>query len=287
MRARSLALKILFAFLAMFAVAAIAFAVFIRSGRGRAFAATRIEQLVSENIPGSMTIGSLEEFGPERVIARDVRFYHPNGSLVLHAKHAEVVPDLSMALHGQLGFERAAVDGGFILLAFDPDGRLGMEAAVNAPSKPGEPSVPGGGFHYSLRSMHVQNFTTIFRPSQSQTFKLLDTTGFVGVRRIETEGVRLQFERIAGVVDQEIAGVRVALNTVDGWVHAKTEHVMHLDTDIKVGSGKILADVDYFDRAKEPMQVRLHKTKGIEGTTMTWLLKAATLFTDKIAVVDD
>jgi hypothetical protein len=290
MASRTVGKKILVAvlvFFAVLAVAALTFASFIRTDRGRAFAAERLAKVVTKNIPGSMTIGSLEQFDPDLVIANDVRFYHPNGSLVLQAKHAEVVPDLSMALHGKLGFERAAVKGGFILLAIDPDGRLGMEAAVDAPSKPGEPSDPNGGLHYALRSMHVENFTTIFRPSKTQTFKLLDTTGFVGIRRIETAGTTLQFEHIAGTLEQEIAGARLVLEKVDGWVHGKEKHVLHLDTHVKVGSGKVAATVDYFDRPKKPVKVQLHKTEGVAGTATTWLLRAAELFSDKIEVQGD
>jgi hypothetical protein len=283
-RTGRLLLRILLALLLFSALSTIALAVFCRSERGRRFAAAQLEKAVSDNIPGSLRIGSIEQFGPDLVVAKDVRFYHPNGEVVLHAQYAEVVPDWSMALQGRLGFERAAVDGGFIMLAIDPDGRLSMEAAVDAPSKPGEPDDPNGGLHYSLRSMHMQHFTTVLALSSSHPYKVKNTTGFVGIRRIETPGIQVTLEHVAGRVEPDVAGADVALNSVDGWAYGKERHVAHFEVKMGVESGKLDATVDFFDRPKTPLVIKLHKTKGLEATLLSWLLRAGDLLSGDVQV---
>jgi hypothetical protein len=280
-----LVLRIVLTLLLLSAVLTVALWLFVRSDRGRRFAGTQIEKAVSSNIPGSLRIGSIEQFGPDLVVATDVRFYHPNGKVVLLAKHAEVVPDLSMALQGRLGFERAAVDGGFIVLSIDPDGRLSMEAAVDAASKPGEPDDdPYGGLHYALRSMHVQHFSTVLALSKAQTYKLQNTTGFVGIRRIETKGIQVTLEQIGGAIEPDVAGVDVRISSLNGWAHGKDTHVAHFDVDLGVAGGKLVAAVDYFDRPKTPLKIKLHKTKGLEATLMSWVLRAGDLFTGDVEV---
>jgi hypothetical protein len=279
-----LVLRIVLSLLLLSAVLTAALWLFVRSDRGRRFAGTQIEKAVSNNIPGSLRIGSIEQFGPDLVVATDVRFYHPNGKVVLLAKHAEVVPDISMALQGRLGFERAAVDGGFIVLSTDADGRLSMEAAMDAPSKPGEPHDPYGGLHYALRSMHVQHFSTVFPMPKAQTYKLQNTTGFVGVRRIESSGTQVTFDQIAGQVEPDVAGADIRLSSVDGWVHGKEKHVAHFDVDMGVSSGKLVGTLDYFDRPKAPLKIKVHKTKGLEATVLTWAMHAGELFTGEVEV---
>jgi hypothetical protein len=276
-------LRIVLASVLLGALAAVGCAMFFHTDLGRRFAANRIESLVSAYIPGKLRIGSIERFGLGLVLASDVRFYHPDGRLILLCKHAEIVPDLAMALHGQIGFERAAVDGGFLLLTIDPDGRLSIEATMNAPRKSGEHSDAFGGAHYWLRNMHTQHFTTTLLAA-GQTLRLRDTRGYVALRRIETQGVQVTLARISGQLEEEIAGAHVALSRVDGWVYGKQKHVAHLDVDTRVGSGKLGMTIDYFDRPKAPLKVQLHNSQGLEATLMAWLMRVAAGFSDAIEV---
>ena len=276
-------LRVVLAIVLLSALAAVGCVIFFNTDRGRRFAADHIESFVSANIPGKLRIGSIEQFHPGMVLASDVRFYHPDGRLILLCKHAEIVPDLAMALHGKIGFESAAVDGGFLLLTIDPDGRISIESTMNSPSKPGEHSDPHGGAHYWLRSMHTQHFTTTFSAS-GHTFRLQDTLGYVALRRIETQGTQVTLAQISGRLEQEIAGAHIAFNNVDGWIHGKEKHVAHFDADTRVGDGKLRMAIDYFDRPKTPMRVQLQKSKGLDAVAFAWLMRVAAGFTDAIQV---
>jgi hypothetical protein len=282
-------LRVLLAVLVLSAVFSLAVVIFLHTDRGRDFGRTRLEKFVSANIPGKMRIDHISQLGPDMVVAENVRFYHPDGTLMLLAKHAEVVPDISMAFHGKLGFERAAVTGGFMLLTIDPDGRLGFEATMNKPPTPGEPHDPNGGLHYWMRSMHVQHFTTTFRMSKSQKFTLRDTLGFVGIRRIDTPGTQIILEKLSGKLEEEIVGTHLEVSQLDGWVHGEEKQVGHFDTNLRVGSntGKLVMTIDYFNRPKTPLKISVHKTKGFEASALAWLLKAADTFTGKIEVDGD
>jgi hypothetical protein len=276
-------LRVVLAMILLSALVAIGCAIFFNTDRGRRFAADHIESFVSANIPGKLRIGSIEQFHPSMVLASDVRFYHPDGRVILLCKHAEIVPDLSMALQGKIGFESAAVDGGFLLLTIDPDGRISIESTMNAAKKPGDHSDPHGGAHYWLRSMHTQHFTTTFSAS-GHTFRLLDTLGYVALRRIETPGTQVTLAQISGKLEQEIAGAHVSFTNVDGWIHGVEKHVAHFDADTRIGDGKLAMTIDYFDRPKTPMHVQLHKNKGFEATALAWLMRAAAGFSEAIEV---
>jgi hypothetical protein len=289
MKARRIAWRVaqvLLALVLLIALGIAGFLLFLGTERGREYARNEIGHLVSLNIPGRLEIGSIERFNLDVLVANDVRFYHHDGRLLLRAKHAEVVPDLAMALGGRFGFERAWVDGGFIILSIDPDGRLSLEAALNYRRRPGVPDVPLSGLHYDMRSMHVKNFTTELQVS-GKTLRLVDTTGYVRVRRIETDGTEVMLDRIEGKLTPDIAGATVAFNRVDGWIHGKQFHTVHGDADLKIDSGRLKAQIDVFDRPKKPVQVHLQESKGLASTAMKWMLKAADVFTGAIDVTGD
>lgn len=231
------------------------------SDSGKHWVKGRLEKAVSAQIPGKLRIGRIVDLGPP-LVAEDVRFYHADGRVVLLAERAEVEPDLLQALRGRLGFERAAVDGGKIVLSPDPDGRIAFEAALDAPAKPGEPNDPNGGLHYALQSMHVQHFRVEAKLSELADFKLDDVEGFVGVRRIETSGTQVQLERIRGRVSPGFLGKRTELEQVDGWIHGKEKHVAQLTAAMRIGSGELDAKLDVYDRDQAPVVVEIKRSSG-------------------------
>jgi hypothetical protein len=254
--------KFAVAFIGIAAVVSLSLAAWLTaSDSGKHWVKGRLEQAVSSQIPGKLRIGRIVELGPP-LIAEDVRFYHPDGRVVLVADRAEVEPALLQAIRGRLGFERAAVDGGKIVLSPDPDGRIALEAALDAPSKPGEPSDPNGGLHYALQSMHVQHFRVEAKISDLADFKLHDVEGFVGVRRIETSGTQVQLERISGRLSPDILGKRTELKQVDGWVHGKEKHVAQLTAAMRIGAGEMDTKLDVFDRDKAPIVVEVKRSTG-------------------------
>jgi hypothetical protein len=272
----------------LMAAALACFTLWLRGEHGRAFAAEKIGKFVSANIPGRLVVTSISRFDLDTVVASDVKFFHPNGTLILFCKHAEVVPDLGMALRGRLGFGRAVCDGGFLLLTSDPDGRLGIEATMNAARPPGVPDDdPYGGLNYHLRSMFVEHFTIVCHIIKLKSLNLRETRGLVTIRRIATQGVQVKLEGISGKVAEELAGEHFELERVDGWIHGKERQVAHFDANTKVGSAsKLNLTIDYFDRPKKPVKIRVRKKEGVAATGMALLLHATDLLSGAVDVSD-
>lgn len=250
---------------------------------GRAFCARRVSAMVTANIPGRFEIGKITHLGFRHVEAQEVRFYHPDGRLVLRVPAAEVELELADALHGRLSFERAVAHGGFMLLSVDPDDRLSFEAAVDAPTKPGEPNVPNGGMHYAMRNMRAENFEMRMHFG-SFDFRLLDINGIVSVQRIDTPGVQVLLADLRGRLQQEIVGARVSIKKLDGKITGKVKQVADITTTLHVGDGDLMARFGYFDREKDKVTLRVLKKTGVTPTTMTWLLEAIATFSSGIRV---
>ncbi len=261
MRLRT-SLKVVLAIIAVCAVVALSLSAWLTSSdSGKRWVADRLEKAVSKAIPGSLEIGRLLELGPP-VVAQDVRFIHPDGRVVLHAKHASIVPDVTQAFQGRLAFESADVEGGKIVLSPDPDGRVAFEAAVDEPPKPGEPNDPHGGLHYALQSMHVEKFDVELDLGGPAKIKLHDVEGFVGVRRIESPGIRVRLEKISGRLEPEILGARTLLTQVNATIKGKEEHVAEASALVKIETGELKIKLDYFDREKTPVVIVVERAKG-------------------------
>lgn len=252
---------------------------------GRRLVKYGLERLVSDNIPGAMQITSLDEFSLKRVVAREVRFYHADGRLLILAKHAIVVPDWGLAMKGMIGFEKADVDGGFVVLSMDPNGKLSLENTMNKPTSPGEHSDPYGGVFYELRAMHVQHLTVFLKlAKQFDQYKVEDVEGFVGVNRVDTPGVQIVVNDLNGRIDPEVAGAKVTLRDVSGWIHGEAKEVMRFDAKLGVGSGILNTHVGFWDREKDKLTIRIDKTKGIEASAMALLIRALSDFTSDVKV---
>lgn len=248
--------------------------------------ARALERLVSEQIPGRVSIGEFRSFGFFEPELHDVQFIHPNGTVMLQLDRAKIDLDVGAAFHGKLGFNHAETSGGKILLSSQPDGRLGLEAALDWPT-PGTGTGTGNpedGFHYRLRSMHVQDLTVVIRVGSDKYLRLLHTRGFVGVTRETTPGVIVDLERIQGTLDRELLGAKVAIQQLDGAITGKQQRIADLKLKLTIGEKHMTAQLRAFDREKTPVELNV-KTDGSVATELAGLgLKLGSWFTDAVRV---
>lgn len=252
---------------------------------GRRFLADKIAAAVTDNIPGRMEIGEISEVSWLWVRARDVRFMHVDGRVVLHVEQAFVEPDLLDALRGRLGFRRVAADGGSMLFSIDPDGRLSLEAAMDSPSRPGQPRDPKRGLHYDMRNMHVKNFKLKVQAKGVSDLQMSSVRGVVHVWRLTTVGTRVGLHDISGSISPEVAGAKLAIKQLDGLITGAEAVVADVRARVSVDRESALSLlVRYAPEQRQKLKVRVIDKDGTEATTLTWLMHAAASFSKEISV---
>jgi hypothetical protein len=267
---------------------------FVRTKHGSDFAAHHIEHLVSRAIPGKMTIGRLERMSLRDVEVSDLRFVHPDGSLVLRAKHARIRFDLGAALHRELAFDHAEVTGGFLLVGAQPSGRTGLEEtfAAGADKKTGahkrahKKDARQNGLRMQLRDMHVANMTVAIRPSPEHPFHLDHVRGALSIEHLDTKGVRVRLEHVSGELHKpEFLGKQLEIVSAGGWVHGAEPHVIDLNLETRLGEGKLDGHLAlYHGGDKTPVELALAPKSGAATYAASIAAVAASWFSKKVDV---
>lgn len=284
-RARRIVKILLISLLALTAVVVCASLVIAKTAGGRRFVADRLERLVTGEIPGRMEVGEVSELSWLWLRAKDIRFFHPDGRLVLHVENAVVEPDLLAALSAKLSFHRVAAEGGSILMGADPDGRLSLEAAFDSPYRPGTPRDPKRGLHYDMRNMHVEKFKARFPIPGFENLQMSNVSGVVHVWRLDSIGTRVRLTDLSGSVTPELAGSKLAVKDLDALITGADDVVARAKARLSINRDSILSlQIRYAPKHKQKLQVHVLNKEGTEATTLTWLLQAAASFSEDINV---
>lgn len=252
---------------------------------GRRFVADRIESVVTAEIPGRLEIGEITELSWLWLRAKDIRFFHPDGRVVLHVENAVVEPDALDALRGRLSFERVAAEGGSILMVGDPDGRLALEAAMDSPYRPGMPQDPKRGLHYDMRNMHVEKFKLSFPMDGFENLQMNNVRGLVHVWRLDSVGTRVRLTDVSGSVTPEIVGQKLAVKDLDALITGAEAVIAQAKARVSIDRDSVLSlTLRYAPKHAEKLQLRVLDKEGTEATTLTWLMHAAASFSKDINV---
>src|SRR5690606_11205304 len=81
------------------------------SPRGHRWAAKKVEALVSEAIPGSLSIGRVQKLTPARIVAGDIVVRDRAGAVVLEVSEVEALPDLPALIRGVVGIRELRIRG--------------------------------------------------------------------------------------------------------------------------------------------------------------------------------
>ena len=281
-RARRIARRVLLVSLALLLGVVVASTLLTQTERGRALIADGVERIASDEIPGWMKFGELERVGTPTIV-RNLQFFHPDGRLVLLVERAEVDFDLGAIWSGKLAFDAAKAEGGHLLISVDPDGRPSIEAALDFPTHGVDPD-PHGGLHYAMREIEVDHFTLRLLLSKDASYHVHGVKGNVTIRRELTSGTRVELRGISGVVREELAGSKLRLMRVDGWIHGKERQVLQLLARARVGDGRMNAKVALFDREKTPVEVDLTPIEGVGSMFTALLVYAQGLFSADLDV---
>lgn len=246
---------------------------------GRGVLARVVENVVSDRIPGWITIGRIEHIG-RTTVGRDLVLFHPDGREVLSIKRAAIDFDLTSLLAGDLAAHRGSVDGSQLSLWIGPDGRSSIEAALDFKETP--TSGSGRLFGYSLQDIKVRDSLLVLSLSKNTTYRVHGARGTVSIWR--ERGAMVELRGVSGRVEPGLAGMDVRLGRVDGWVHGRRKQVLKLNARVHVGNADLRAKVALFDRERTPVEISLRHFDGAEATIAALLAYTKGQFTDDIDI---
>ena len=252
---------------------------------GRRLVAARIAWLVTDQIPGRLAISEITELSWRSLRAKDIRFFHPDGRLVLRVDSALVEPNWLDLLRARLSFRRVVAQGGSLLLDADPDGRLSLEATMDAPYRPGMPRDPERGLHYDMRNMQVKNFELQLPMPGFEELRVTQVRGVVHVYRLDTVGTRVRLTDLAGTVVPEVAGAKLAIRDLDAMITGAEAVVAEGQARLAIdGDNRLSVKVRYAPKHEEKVQLDVLDKHGTKATTLTWLMHAAASFSPELNV---
>ncbi|MCA9529512.1 MAG: hypothetical protein KC543_05210 [Myxococcales bacterium] len=249
---------------------------------GRALIAHQVERRVSDRIAGSLEIGELRSIGLLHPVATDVVFRDVDGTRVLSVERASVDIDLWAALRGRLAFDGAEAHGVSVLVDVPEQGVPNIKRAFQV-DRSGED--PDDLLKLDLRDMRFDGAALWLRAKGETKVVMHDLSGFIRVYREDTHGVQVTLSQVRGhFVEPKLPNHTIELEDLDGWIHAKTDHVVHMEMSTKIGAGGLDVVVDYHKDHEPPVELRLHPKAG-GGAIMTAVGTAVrSWFTDKLSV---
>jgi hypothetical protein len=135
-----------------------------------------------------------------------------------------------------------------------------------------------------MRNIEVRDFLLVM-PLGKDRYRVQDVRGVVSIRRELTPGIRVELKGVSGKLAPDVAGYRIVLARVDGWVHGAERQVLELHAATNVGDGgKLKARVSLFDREKTPVEVALTPVQGVQSSILALLLYARGVFSSDLDI---
>jgi hypothetical protein len=253
---------------------------------GRAWLARRIEQVVSDAIPGSLVIGRINAVRawPLSLDSEDLKFLDANGMTVLHARKVTAAIAPFAWIGGRLHVTEADVEGGQLVIALQHDGRTSLEAALCAPTV-GYGHGPANDMPLRFDTIAVRQYVVELKPPHGDVIRIRQQTARV---KLESPPVVVDLHDIQGRVQTpQIIGTNVNILRAQGWVHGDVPHVLELTLETAIGNGKLDARVSYFNRKQTPVVVLINPHDGLQAEFAGFLIEASTWGSDAVEVTFD
>lgn len=247
-----------------------------------------VEQIVTQAIPGHMTVHSLDVIevlsppGIVRARAIDARFFAPQGAEVIHVEHAIVEFDALALLHRDIRLRRARVNGGGVTIEPNGTGGTLIEMAFHSPSNAhsnrSRPDI-------SLQELRVQNIQLRAPLGEERTLELRELEGVVEVTvRADDPGVVVNLQKIGGIMEQpRILGSQLHLIDATGTVRGKREEVVRLACHATVGGGAVQGTFRFQPHAEQPAQLSV-RPDGLVANVATMVAMVQDAVGGKLAV---
>lgn len=177
------------------------------SENGRELTRRGVEAAYARHLRGSLRIGALDALDGTRARARDVRFFDPQGEVVVSVREAEVDLDAAALLGGTLRFERARARDAVVYVRPGVDAKTSLEEAfASENTEDSNESSSHERTRATERPLAIDtgairfDDTTLRLALGGPEVTLRELEGFVRVARSEG-GPRVRFDAVRGRYD--------------------------------------------------------------------------------------
>lgn len=253
------------------AAAALALALWLPSEGGRRFVASRLEEIISDQIPGSLSVGAIDTLTTQGVRAREVVFRDPEGETVIAVDRVEMAIDYAALARGTFHSPRCFASGALVMLSTDAQGRLRIDRTFEGP--PGGPG-PTGRDLVALENLVARDVDVQIRISDAPRTRIHASSAVLQIRAPEGGDALLSADGIHATARIDAPApidLRIARGTLrlDGSAAERAQLVLpsHL------GDAEVDVRVDIRSDASESMSVavtlRPHGLGGLFGALPT------------------
>lgn len=209
----------------------IALVVAAHTDAGRQRIAHTLLDRINAQLPGSLTLDSLDKVGLSSLSGRGLRILAPGGREVLRADAFDIDYSLSKALSGELLFTSAEVVGGRVVIEELPNGRIRLEDAVARQSATRTPSAP-----FEFRRIQFRGLELVIQPAGAPVFRMRGMHGAIAIRKLPMSAVRLDVMGVDGTLRTPAWSGDIGIRGVRGRVDADARRMLELRGKSKIAS---------------------------------------------------
>lgn len=209
----------------------IALVIAAHTDAGRQQIARTILNRINENLPGSLTLDSLDELSLSSLRGQGLRILAPGGRETLRADAFTIDYSLSKALSGELLITSAEVVGGRVVLEELPSGRIRLEDAVARASPVRTPSAP-----LEFRRIQFRGLELVIQPAGAPVFRMRGLRGAIAIRKLPMSAVRLDVMGVDGTLRTPAWSGDIGIRGVRGRVDADARRMLELRGKSQIAS---------------------------------------------------
>ncbi|MDB4974368.1 MAG: hypothetical protein JWN48_2709 [Myxococcaceae bacterium] len=213
-----------------------AFATLLWTEWGHARVCTWLNRAVSDQIAGTLEVGSIEALSLGQLTARGVKLVPPTGLPAIEAERAVIDFSLRKLWAGQLGWSRADISKCLVRVSDDPQHKTNMEKLFAKPkeakdspdSKSSKSSKDDEGSALDLQSM-VTSDCTLFIKAGDTELRLNNLFGIMRVHVLANGDTELRFDRYRGTIDKGLPTGELKFHDVAGEVTTAGKRLLRFD----------------------------------------------------------
>lgn len=260
-------------------VLVLAFVIAMQTEGGKRYVVDAVLDRVNAEIPGSVTVASVDALGLSEVRGRGLRILEANGHETLRVDRFVAHYNLGSALAGELVVTSAKADGGLVIIEERPNGRTRFEDAVSSAAGPRTPTVP-----FDFRRVEFSNLELVIRPDGTPAARIRRLHGALAIRKLPMSAVRVDFMGVDGILRAPGWGSDIGIRRVHGRVDADARSMLELRGKALVASDEPCPwRLAYGPHPRPWMHVAFEPT-GIASTLLSAELHVAATFSSLLAM---